>query len=194
MHVFSSKGLLSFLLVLLAVVVAQSNSQSLSDVPRGVGTWSAVAKHGEEELGNHRAVVYVDDGAERILIPTVQPKIRPTPEADAVWVRIPWRRRDAAPEKKDIIIVDASTGQRVRNVVRANINRGFGDLVFQPPTRNDQYAEESTEVSSDANLPGYYFVYYMPYKGTAAKNWPATTYLPVENTADPNCLRVVRYR
>lgn len=46
------------------------------------GTWDT------EKFGNHRAVVTV------------------AAQADAVWVHIPWRRRDGNPEAKNIIIVD----------------------------------------------------------------------------------------
>ena len=48
-----------------------------------------------EGLGNHRAVVHVEQ------------------KADAVVARIPWRRRDRDPQQKDIIVLDAATGLRV---------------------------------------------------------------------------------
>ena len=66
-----------------------------------------------EELGNHRARILASE------------------KADAVRVHIPWRRRDVEPENKDIVIIDASNGERVKNFIRANVNRGFGDIVFQ---------------------------------------------------------------
>ena len=84
-------------------------------VPYGMGSWSRL-------LGNHRAVVEVREPAE------------------AVWVHIPWRRRDAAPEDKAIVVVDLTTGQQLRNVARVAINRDFGDLVFEPKTFPGQYA------------------------------------------------------
>jgi hypothetical protein len=62
-----------------------------------VGNWS-------ESVGNHGT------------------RIRVIPNADAVWVHIPWRRRDAKPENKEIIVVDTAIGKRVANVLRVNIN------------------------------------------------------------------------
>jgi len=79
--------------------------------------------------GNHRAIVRV------------------TEKADAVWVRIPWRRCDPQPETKDVRIFDAATGKRITNVVRVSIRPEYGDLVFQPAT-----------------VPGIYEVYYLPYE------------------------------
>ena len=48
-------------------------------------------------LGNHRAVVRVEG------------------KADAVWAHLPWRRHDLHPEQKDVVVVDAVTGQEVKN-------------------------------------------------------------------------------
>ena len=46
--------------------------------------------------------------------------------------RLDHRRRDLEPEKKEILVYAAATGARVRNVVRVEVNREFGDLIFQP--------------------------------------------------------------
>lgn len=88
----------------------------------GVGSWKA------DGLGNHRAVVRVGE------------------KAEAVRVRIPWRRRDREPEKKDVIVIDAATGERVENVVRVEVGRAYGEIVFQPRSG-----------------PGEYYVYFMPF-------------------------------
>jgi len=77
----------------------------------------------DESLGNHRALVRVEA------------------KADAVRVRIPWRRRDLEPEKKAIIIIDAATSQRVGNVLAENINREFGDRSLQPPTAPGEHRD-----------------------------------------------------
>jgi len=47
---------------------------------------------------------------------------------------------------KATLVFDASTDKPVNNVVRAEINREFGDLIFHP-----------------ASGPGRYYIYYMPY-------------------------------
>lgn len=101
-----------------------------------------------EEFGNHRARIQVAE------------------KADAVWVHIPWRRRDNKPENKEIVIIDASNGEKVKNFVRVNINREFGDIVFQA-----------------INAPCEYLVYYMPVEISAGRAFPKGTYtLPKSET------------
>ena len=109
----------------------------------GVGQWEP------DSLGNHRAV------------------LRVSAASDAVLAHIPWRRRDPTPEKINVVVVSAATGQRVRNVVRMSVTREQGDIIFQ------------------AVLPGEYYVYYMPYTGTFTSNYPKITYRAVEQTAEP---------
>ena len=102
-----------------------------------------------DTLGNQRAVVKVSAAA------------------DAVRVHLPWRRRDLAPEKKHIIVVDAKTDQPVANVMRVSVTRESGDLVFQPVT-----------------APGDYYIYYLPIAGNVKSNYPKITYPEPQNTAD----------
>jgi hypothetical protein len=111
------------------------------DVPYGVGDWP-------ESLGNHRAKIEVEN------------------KADAVWVHLPWRRRDESPERKEIMIFDASN-QQVKNVLRARITKESGDLVFQ------------------AAAPGTYHVYYMPFRLEGEEYCPRTVYLPLTDAGDP---------
>ncbi len=99
-------------------------------------------------LGGHRAVVRV------------------AAAADAVRVKIPWRRRDPSPEKKAVIVTDAS-GRRVANVWPVRIERTEGELVFQP--------------SAGA---GTYYFYYMPYRSGGSRNYPQVRYLEPERTAE----------
>jgi hypothetical protein len=82
-----------------------------------------------ETLGNHRAVIQVEKNA------------------DAVEVKIDWRRRDIDAGKKAIIITDEA-GKAVSNIYRISINREHGDLVFQPNKG-----------------AGKYFMYYYPWHG-----------------------------
>ncbi len=118
-------------------------ADSLQSVPYGVGIWTEMGH------GNHRALVRVSS------------------QSDAVKVRIPWRRRDAEPEKKDIRVYDASTGKQITNVVRININREYGDLVFQPQT-----------------VPGVYEIYYLPYNQGINNFDDAGKYFLPQDTAD----------
>ena len=92
--------------------------------------------------------------------------VRVAENARFVQIRIPWRRRDANPQDKEIIVVDAKTNQRVANVVRIDINREFGWLLFEPPT-----------------APGEYYVYYMPFRNEGSWYFPTAKYLPPTETA-----------
>jgi hypothetical protein len=126
---------------LLAVAAGLIFSQ---ESPYRTGTWDA------DIWGNHRAVIRVQT------------------EGGAVRVHIPWRRRDAAPEKKAVLVLDARTGKRVLNVAAGKIDRESGDFVFQP-----------------VSGPGDYFFYFLPYRLTGSRNYPNAKYLEPEGTVDP---------
>ena len=118
------------------------------DLPYGTGSWD------EDLYGNHRVVIRVDS------------------KADAVWVRIPWRRRDADPDRKAAIMIDAQTEKRILNLCRVEIDREFGDFVFQP-----------------ASGPGNYFLYYLPNRMEGRSNYPKVTYPEPEQTAEMEWLQ-----
>jgi hypothetical protein len=101
-----------------------------------------------EGMGNHRAIVRVEQ------------------KADTVLVRIPWRRRDRDPERKQILVMDATTGQRITNIARLHFDRFEGALVFQPQT-----------------APGDYFVYYLPFVPELNRGSYNHDYLPPLETA-----------
>jgi hypothetical protein len=126
--------------------LAQENHQ-LNPNLYGYGTWDA------DSLGNHRAVIKIENAA------------------DIVLAHIPWRRRDFNPEQKAIIIVDASTGKQVNNVLPADINREFGDILFQPAT-----------------TPGEYYVYYLKHFMHGRSNYPTVTYPAFESKAEKGWL------
>ncbi len=107
----------------------------------GVGDWA------EEGYGSQRAVL-------RVVAP-----------AAAVRACLPWRRRDANPEMKDIRVFDAA-GNRVANVERRAVTRESGEIVFEPTAG-----------------PGEYFVYFLPCSGPAL--FKDSTYFSPEDTADP---------
>lgn len=116
-----------------------------ADVPR-----KSPPKWDTSAFGNHRAVIKVDK------------------RSDAVRVRIPWRRRDNEPEKKEVLVVDGVTGLVLKNVHRLAVNREFGDIVFQPAT-----------------APGEYFVYYLPFEVKGRSNYPKVVYREPTFAADP---------
>jgi hypothetical protein len=126
---------------------ASASPAGTDELRYGTGNWDAAA------YGNHRAVVHVEG------------------KADAVRVRIPWRRRDANPEKKDVVVIDATTGARVKNVCPLALTRESGDFVFQPAT-----------------APGGYYFYYLSYT-SQGKNYPKVAYKPMEHTADEAWLK-----
>jgi len=107
----------------------------------GTGSWTA------EGLGNHRAIVRVSE------------------KSDAVLAHIKWRRHDTKPEAKDVIIVDALTGERVKNAVIIVNNKEYGAIIFQPTT-----------------VPGDYYVYYLPYTTSGWMYSPSNNYLLPKKT------------
>ena len=119
-----------------------------SDHLYGVGSWDAVS------LGNHRVVVSVSK------------------PADAVLATLQWRRRDLNPEGKDLVVVDAATGERVTNVYRLGVSREKGEIVFQPKT-----------------VPGDYYIYYLRNVMSGSRAYPTVKYPPFENTASAEWVR-----
>ncbi|MCP4642095.1 MAG: hypothetical protein GY851_16750 [bacterium] len=133
------------ILTLLALVLLPGRAEAASqDIPYGVASWPS------DGLGNHRAVVSV------------------AKTADAVRVTIPWRRRAQDPAPTGIVVVDAATGKRVKNVAVRVATVEEGEIAFQPDT-----------------APGDYYVYYMPYRHKGPHHQFRTEYLPFEQTADP---------
>jgi len=116
-----------------------------SEVPYGVP-----AAPWEASLGHHRACVRVEQ------------------TAPAVQVLIPWRRRDHDAERKNIVVIDAATGQRATNAVRVHVDRESGILAFEPRT-----------------APGEYHVYYLPAPAAQRARYDYSwNYDPPEDTAD----------
>ena len=74
----------------------------------------------EEQLGNHRAVLQVDN------------------PADAVLVDILWRRHDRNPEDKKFIILNEN-GEEVKNIKRVQVDNERCKLVFGPVESAGKY-------------------------------------------------------
>ena len=130
---------ITVLLSLLPLLISAQDSPSLY----GTGTWD------ENVLGNHRAVIHVAQ------------------EADAVYVRIPWRRRDHDPDQKGLVIVDAATQRSIKNWSCLEINREYGEIVFQP-----------------VSGAGEYHVYFLVNHMEGRSNYPTVTYPGPQNQAD----------
>ncbi|MDI6697729.1 MAG: DUF6067 family protein [Candidatus Saccharicenans sp.] len=119
----------------------------LGDLPYRTASWDP-----DSGPGNHRAVVRVNQ------------------ESDAVFVRLPWRRPDPAPEKKRVLVMTATSHREIKNVFPIAVNNEYGDFVFQ---------------ASEA--PADYYFYYLPYK-LEGRNYPRVTYLPAEYEAETGWL------
>ena len=158
----------ALLLILITAGPVPSSEGREEIVAYGVGSWDP-----ESGLGNHRVIVRVEapaapvptklNRASRKLAKSIEPALPP-----AVRVRIDWRRRDLEPETKNIIVVDASTGERVLKILPVRMDREEGEFLFEPRT-----------------VPGDYFFYYLPYKSEGRKNYPNVKYEPPEWSTDP---------
>ncbi|HMA55091.1 MAG TPA: glycoside hydrolase domain-containing protein, partial [Acidobacteriota bacterium] len=141
----------------------------VQDIEYGIGKWDP-----ESGLGNHRVVVRVEappapvpakpDKAVQKLRKRIGPPLPP-----AAVVRIDWRRRDAEPEKKNVIVVDAATGERVAEVLPVRLDNETGEFLFKPKT-----------------VPGDYYFYFLPYKSEGRKNYPNVKYDPPAWSSDPD--------
>ena len=99
-------------------------------------------------FGNHRAVINVNEGGVGVV------------------AELKWRRPDLRPESKKIRVIDAATGDEIKNIKVDELTNEKGIITFQPQT-----------------VPGDYLIYYMPY--TFRKGWndarygkPWNDYLP----------------
>jgi hypothetical protein len=123
------------------------------------GNWEPHLAAGEEGVswGNHRAVVVLEETATDAGGAATEIEAPPASD-DAVIVTIPWRRRDANPERKGLVVVDAATGEAVANAMALRVERASGDVVFQPNPGSSVY-----------------HVYYMPWQSTGGY-YPTVTY------------------
>ena len=124
---------------------APAISNTVDGVVFEAGNWEPHLPPGAEGMswGNHRAVVVVTE---------------PADNTDAVLVTIPWRRHDPEPASKAIVVVDASSGEPVRNALAFRVENVSGDVVFQPNSNSTVY-----------------HVYYMPWQSTGG-HYPRVTY------------------
>lgn len=132
------------------------DSQYLPFAPDGIPFTVADTMWRADMQGNHRAVVQVSD-------------INGNTAVKAV---LPWRRPDLRPETKKIIVVDAQTGQEIKNVEVSDFSSESGTVTFEPVSGK-----------------GLYYIYYLPYKyrkgwGDARYGKPWNDYLPPVYEAD----------
>ncbi len=111
----------------------------------------------EDTLGYHRIVIecYTD--------------------ADAVFVEVPWRRRDREPWNKAVIITAGEGQDVITNKKCLSSDNEKGRFVFQP-----------------VNGAGKYFMYHLPGKMEGRSNYPTVNYPAPEQTADNAWLEIHR--
>ncbi|RZL44664.1 MAG: hypothetical protein EOP00_19355 [Pedobacter sp.] len=109
----------------------------------GNNSWNA------DSLGNHRALVsFVGTGK-------------------VAKVNIEWRRSDANINQKAIIVQDAKTGNKVKNILPLSLDNEKGVICFEPESG-----------------AGTYYIYYQPYKNEGKSNYPKVVYLKQEKLSD----------
>jgi hypothetical protein len=109
-------------------------------------------------------------GDQRVLVTVTQ-------SVDAVRVDIPWRRRDCNPQDKNIVVVDATTGEVVGNRLATSIKAEFGTIVFQPQTVPGNYYLYYLP-STDDHHAGTYLGGYVAIQSTASSAWLSANRLP----------------
>jgi Glycoside hydrolase 123, N-terminal domain len=127
------------------------------------GNWEPFLPAGSKgsTWGNHRAVVVVPEEA------AAQP-------ARAVRVTIPWRRHDPRPDSKSVVVVDAASGELVRNARALRVENVSGAVVFQPNPGSTRY-----------------HVYYMPWESSGGY-YPTVTYPDLAPTPDAEWAEAVQ--
>ncbi|WP_299578037.1 glycoside hydrolase domain-containing protein [uncultured Sunxiuqinia sp.] len=88
--------------------------------PETNSLYSVADRPWEESLGNHRAVVKINQAA------------------DAVAMDIVWRRHDRNPDEKQFIIIHES-GEKVENIKRIHVDNERCKLVFGPVVKTGTY-------------------------------------------------------
>ncbi len=138
-------------------------SQYRDFAPDGIPFTVADSAWNVDSVGNHRAVVQVTGAKQNV-----------------VKVTLPWRRPDMRPETKKIVVVDATTGRKTKNVAVIEFSAEKGVVAFEPQT-----------------VPGKYYVYYLPYKfrtgwDDARYGKPWNDYLPPVYNANPDWAKTAK--
>lgn len=154
---------LIFMLVLGILSSCQKGSQSMLkredyinmnnffDFPSESGNWEEMS-YGEPgfSLGNHRAVFEIPE------------------DAELVSLTFPWRRSDFEEKKNGFKILNAQTGDTIKNVYAIGANNETIDLIFQP--------------AGGGNI---YHFYYFPFNTTGGY-YPTVTYLDYDASSNTN--------
>ena len=149
--------LAAFASPLSAQKVFDGNSQYRAFAPDGIPFVVADSAWKVDMLGNHRALVTVDN-----------------PQVKAVQAVLPWRRPDLRPETKKIVVIDAANGEEIKNVQVRSLTSESGTIIFEPRAGHENYYV-------------YYLPYkYRTGWGDARYGKPWNDYLPPVYQADEN--------
>lgn len=133
------------IIAVLCIVFSVNYSRAQSEI-----SYSIPSEPWEDSLGNHRAIIEVSN------------------TADAVRLNFNWRRHDLNPEKRQLLIVNAKTGDTIHNIQRLIVNQEKCELIFGPVEK------------------GTYHFYYLPFKPDHEWGYYRYGYLKQETTPDSN--------
>jgi hypothetical protein len=128
--------------ILIGIILSATAIAQQPVLKYGVGVWNP------DSLGNQRVVVTVAKAG------------------PAVICEIPWRRKDLNPQDKEVLVYSQKGNQLIKNVVRLDISRESGTLVFEPTAG-----------------AGTYYLYYLPYKSSGG-SYPKVNYLKPADKSD----------
>lgn len=115
--------------------------------------YAIAAKPWEEKYGNHRAVINIKKPAE------------------VVSLQYEWRRPDKDVDKRKFLVINASTGDTVKNIERIEVNNERCHIRFGP-----------------VKQAGTYYFYYLPYEVQPGHGFYNKNYYPREETASADWL------
>jgi hypothetical protein len=131
---------LFILVLLLDCTQQQQTNYSVPDSP-----W-------DEGLGNHRAVIEVD---------------QPT---EVAALNITWRRHDKNPEQRRFLIIHAETGDTIKNIYRQQVDNEKCKLLFGPVKNSGTYYFYYLPYEVQKNY-GFYNKGYLPPEPPPGKKW-----------------------
>lgn len=119
-------------------------------------TYQAAPAPWAESFGNHRAVLQINQPAE------------------AVSIDFRWRRPDKDADKRHFVIVNATTGDTLRNIKRVDVS-----------------AERCQLIAGPVKEKGLYYFYYLPYQVQLGQGGYSGGYIPQEKAPEANWLTQV---
>ncbi|TSA33982.1 MAG: hypothetical protein D4R64_12940 [Porphyromonadaceae bacterium] len=127
---------------------------SFTLLPGQIPTWTTPGKPWPESFGSQRAVIEISK------------------PAALVEVDLLWRRHDRNPEERRFLLIEASSGDTIKNITRLEVNAEHCYLRFGPVAK-----------------PGIYYFYYLPFNVVEGWGYYGKSYLKQEPAADPAWLR-----